>query len=40
MVAQLALPADTLDTIGLDDTIGAHLFDTTTGHPLRLAAQA
>ena len=40
MVAQLALPADTLDTIGLDDTIGAHLFDTTTAHTPRLAAQA
>ncbi len=40
MVAQLALPADTLTTIGLDDTIGAHLFDTTTAHTPRLAAQA
>jgi hypothetical protein len=36
IIAQLALPPDTLDTIGLaaTDDIGTHLFDTTTGYPL------
>jgi DNA-binding transcriptional regulator YbjK len=46
LVTQLALPADALAATGLDDTdtIGTHLFDTTTGYPniptLRTAAQA
>ncbi|HVV20142.1 MAG TPA: TetR/AcrR family transcriptional regulator [Pseudonocardiaceae bacterium] len=45
MVTQLALPAETLDITGLDDTdtVGTHLFDAATGYPnlpTRLAAQA
>ncbi|HEX4700949.1 MAG TPA: TetR/AcrR family transcriptional regulator [Pseudonocardiaceae bacterium] len=39
MAAQLALPPETLDTIGLHDTdtVGTHLFDATTGYPDHLA---
>ncbi len=44
IITQLALPPDTLGTVGLTDTdtIGTHLFDTATGYPLvtPLAAQA
>ena len=42
IITQLALPADALNTVGLadTDTIGTHLFDTTTSYPLPLAAQA
>jgi hypothetical protein len=44
MVSQLALPADALEVIGLDDTdsVGTQLFDATTGYPAtaRLAVQA